>query len=43
VLESYLITNTDRELINAVFYRSSAVSKRVSAFIEFIKPRLDLY
>jgi len=43
VLESYLITNTDRELINAVFYRSSAVSKRVSAFIEFIKPRLDLH
>lgn len=42
LLEAYQITNTDREQINAVFYRSSAVSQRVAAFIDFIKPRLTL-
>jgi len=42
LLAPYHTPNTDRELVNAVYYRSSTVSKRVSAFIDFIKPRLDL-
>ncbi|SFD38477.1 LysR family transcriptional regulator [Pseudoalteromonas denitrificans] len=42
ILESYYMPNTDRELVNAVFYKSSAVSKRISAFIDFIKPKMNL-
>ncbi|MCF2949100.1 LysR family transcriptional regulator [Paraglaciecola aquimarina] len=42
ILEPYLITNTDRELINAVYYQSSTTTKRISAFIDFIKPQLRL-
>jgi len=42
LLDSYRIPDTDRELINAVYYRSSNVAKRVSAFIDFIKPKLNL-
>ena len=34
--------NTDREQVNAVFYRSSAIARRISAFIDFIQPRLTL-
>jgi DNA-binding transcriptional LysR family regulator len=34
--------NTDREQINAVFYRSSSIARRISAFIDFIQPRLSL-
>lgn len=36
------IPQPKREQINAVYYRSSSVAKRISAFIEFIKPRLTL-
>ncbi|WP_448248839.1 LysR family transcriptional regulator [Thalassotalea agariperforans] len=42
LVPSYNIQGTDRELVNAVFYKSSAVSERVKAFIDFIKPRLTL-
>lgn len=42
LLEPYRVNGTDRELINAVYYKSSAVAERVTAFIEFIKPRLTL-
>ena len=42
LLDNYRIEGTDREVISAVFYKSSAVSERVSAFIDFIKPRLKL-
>ncbi|QBF84463.1 LysR family transcriptional regulator [Shewanella maritima] len=42
VLADKLIANSDRENVSAVYYRSSAVSSRISAFIEFIKPRLAL-
>ncbi len=34
--------SSPRENVNAVFYKTSAVSTRVRAFIDFIKPRLDL-
>jgi hypothetical protein len=42
-LDSYRIQGTDRELVNAVFYKSSAASERVKAFIDFIKPKLTLW
>ncbi|HHX8673960.1 TPA: LysR family transcriptional regulator [Vibrio alginolyticus] len=42
LFESEKITNTGREQVNAVFYKSSSVSKRISAFIDFIQPRLTL-
>ncbi|WP_415228810.1 LysR family transcriptional regulator [Psychromonas sp.] len=42
VLEQGKLTNTDREQINAVFYKSSSVARRISAFIDFIHPKLSL-
>ncbi|RJG51320.1 LysR family transcriptional regulator [Motilimonas pumila] len=42
LLEPQKLTNTGREPVNAVYYRSSAVAKRISAFIDFISPRLSL-
>ena len=42
LLEQEKLTNTDREQINAVFYKSSSVARRISVFIDFIKPRLCL-
>lgn len=42
LIDSYRVQDTDRELVNAVFYKSSSASERVTAFIEFIKPKLTL-
>tara|TARA_R110002167_G_C12675912_1_gene651096 strand:+ start:1580 stop:2476 length:897 start_codon:yes stop_codon:yes gene_type:complete len=42
LLNSYRLLNTDREQISAVFYQSSSVAKRVTAFLDFIKPKLKL-
>lgn len=42
LLDSYRIHGTERELVNAVYYKSSAVSERVNSFINFLKPRLTL-
>ena len=42
VLEGVKLRDTERERVNAVFYKSSSVSKRISAFIDFIQPRLTL-
>jgi len=42
LLESIKLTNTDREQINIVFYKSSSVARRISAFIDFIQPKLSL-
>ncbi|WP_035015013.1 LysR family transcriptional regulator [Catenovulum agarivorans] len=42
LLEPYRLTGTDRELVNAVYYKSSSVTERVTTFIDFIKPRLTL-
>ncbi|WP_062265812.1 LysR family transcriptional regulator [Endozoicomonas arenosclerae] len=42
LLESDLLANTAREQVNAVYYKSSAVSGRVSAFLNFIQPKLKL-
>ena len=36
------LTNTGREQVNAVYYKSSNVAKRISAFIDFIQPQLTL-
>lgn len=42
VLEQGKLTNTGHEQINAVFYKSSSVARRISAFIDFIQPKLSL-
>ncbi|GGQ04579.1 LysR family transcriptional regulator [Shewanella litoralis] len=36
------INVSDREQVNAMYYKSSTVARRISAFIEFIQPRLTL-
>ncbi|MDU0353549.1 LysR family transcriptional regulator [Paraglaciecola aquimarina] len=42
LLEPYLISNTDRELINAVYYPASTTAKRIRVFIDFIQANLTL-
>ncbi len=42
VLCEYLLTPNNREPVQAVYYRNSAVSSRISAFLDFIQPRLKL-
>ncbi|UTV30483.1 LysR substrate-binding domain-containing protein [Photobacterium atrarenae] len=42
LFESVKTTNTGREPVNAVYYKSSSVARRISAFIDFIQPRLTL-
>ncbi|MDV5169875.1 LysR family transcriptional regulator [Photobacterium rosenbergii] len=42
VLETEKLVNTGREQVNAVFYKSSSVARRISAFIDFIQPQLTL-
>ena len=42
ILETQKLSNTAREQVNAVYYRSSTVAKRISAFIDFIQPKLSL-
>lgn len=42
LLESDKVTHTDREQVNAVYYKTSSVAKRISAFIDFIQPKLSL-
>ncbi|ORT48701.1 LysR family transcriptional regulator [Vibrio sp. qd031] len=42
LLHPFVISNTGRERVNAVYYKSSTLSKRITAFIDFIRPRLSL-
>ncbi len=42
LLEGEKISHSGREQINAVYYKTSSVAKRISAFIDFIQPKLDL-
>ncbi|EGM68663.1 LysR family transcriptional regulator [Shewanella sp. HN-41] len=42
LLESEHVTNVGREQVNAVYYKTSTVARRISAFIDFIQPRLSL-
>jgi len=42
LLGKHQLENSPRENINAVYYKTSAVSDRVRVFIEFLKPRLEL-
>lgn len=42
LLTSYRQLNSDRELVNAVYYKSSNVARRISAFIDFIQPKFSL-
>ncbi len=42
LLNDHIQTPHPREQIQAVYYRNTALSSRINAFIEFIKPRLKL-
>lgn len=42
VFENDIISPNPREQIQAVYYRNSAVSSRITAFLDFITPRLIL-
>ncbi len=42
LLEHEKTSGSDRERVTAVYYKSSLVAKRISAFIDFIQPRLTL-
>ncbi|MBL4829087.1 MAG: LysR family transcriptional regulator [Aliivibrio sp.] len=42
LFESEKLSSTGREQVNAVYYKSSSVAKRISAFIDFIQPKLTL-
>jgi len=42
ILEEEKLINTGREQIQAVYYKSSSVAKRITAFIDFIQVRLTL-
>ncbi|MCL1119851.1 LysR family transcriptional regulator [Shewanella seohaensis] len=42
LLENERVVNIEREQVNAVYYKTSTVARRISAFIDFIQPRLTL-
>ncbi|MEI5638942.1 MULTISPECIES: LysR substrate-binding domain-containing protein [unclassified Pseudoalteromonas] len=42
VFSNEIITPNRRESVHAVYYKNSAVSSRISAFLDFIQPRLTL-
>ncbi len=42
LLDDFKISNTERELVSAVYYKSSTVARRISAFLDFINPQLTL-
>ena len=42
VLPEAIVTPNNRESIQAVYYKNSAVSSRILAFLDFIQPRLTL-
>ncbi len=42
ILQDHKVSGSNREQVTAVYYKSSLVAKRISAFIDFIQPRLTL-
>lgn len=42
ILTNEKLLMPEREQVNAVYYKSSKAAKRITAFVEFIKPRLSL-
>ena len=42
VFQQDIVSPNRRESVQAVYYRNSAVSSRISAFLDFIQPRLTL-
>lgn len=42
VLPGSVAQNNNRERVNAVFYKNTALSSRILAFLDFIEPRLQL-
>ena len=42
VLNHHIVSPNRREALQAVYYRNSAVSSRITAFLDYIEPRLTL-
>lgn len=42
IFQQDIVSPNRRESVQAVYYRNSAVSSRISAFLDFIQPRLNL-
>ncbi|CAM3803859.1 LysR substrate-binding domain-containing protein [Parendozoicomonas haliclonae] len=42
LMENEKLPKPERETVNAVYYKSSSVAKRISVFLDFIQPRLTL-
>nr|WP_086939538.1 LysR family transcriptional regulator [Thaumasiovibrio occultus] len=42
LLESEKISHSGREQVNAVYYKSSSLAKRITAFVDFIQSKLEL-
>ena len=42
ILTGLIDPMSDRRLVNAVYYRSSSISSRISVFLDFIQQRLEL-
>jgi DNA-binding transcriptional LysR family regulator len=42
VFSDDIVSPNRRESVQAVYYKNSAVSSRISAFLDFIQPRLTL-
>ena len=42
ILPGSISTPNNREIVQAVYYKNSAVSSRIMAFLDFIKPLLKL-
>lgn len=42
ILRGSVVTPNTREAVHAVYYKNSAVSSRILAFMDFLKPRLEL-
>ncbi|QYK07030.1 LysR family transcriptional regulator [Shewanella zhangzhouensis] len=42
VLDGHITTPNNRELVHAVYYRNTALSSRITSFLDYISPRLKL-
>ncbi len=42
VLDNHISTPNNRELVHAVYYRNTTLSSRITAFLDYITPRLKL-
>ncbi|WP_286238567.1 LysR substrate-binding domain-containing protein [Neptuniibacter halophilus] len=42
VMDAHVVSPNNRELVHAVYYRNTSLSSRISAFLDYIGPRLKL-